>query len=1114
VPEQFSFVSERALIAATGNKGISRAQVLSFNRLSYYVFSKTGGLDRKILEESGRHMLLRKIVNEQRSKLVYFKTGHDKKGFIDELASSITEFYQYGIEPENLKSQAQAQAQAQAETTDNAGLKLKLNDLHLIYSEYRNFLLEKYISGDEILDILAEKIPEAGFLAGAEIWIDGFKSFTPQEKKVLRSLISVASSVKFTFCVDRKLEKFEEIAKTDAFYEVKDSIEQIDRMCLEIGAKLGEHIFLDTPYRHTNAPDLQFLCSHFIGFSEEQYEEKPKNIRIFSAPNNYSEIHAAAKAVVMLARDRGYRYSDIGIVCTDLNLYEKYLPPIFSQYNIPVFMDTRRDILGHPLAQLIFAALETISTNWKYEAVFSMLRSALANIPREEIDVLENYVLAYNIRGKAWQEEFVLGSEEELTAANEVRVKLINFMEPLSNINSYRVKYPLEEISICIYNFLKKNGIDAAIEGLAEKARQYGDNEALRRHEQAWGRIIDTLDKMIEILGDAKESVGGYSKILEAGAMNLGLAPPSLDQLVAGDLRRSRFGEIKALILLGANEGLMPSRPQATGVLDDNDRANLEASGISLAKDSIAKIYEEEFLIYTGLSKPQEYLAIIYNTGNLEGKANSPSRLIERIKAMLPKINITELESLDENSISNISCADTAFGGLIAALGQSSALKEPVAPVYMDAYGYFKEDEVFSEKLENIRQAAQFHSCVHALSKDAAKNLYGKRIRTSASKLERYISCPFSYFVEYNLAAQNRRLYEVAAVDIGNVYHDILAKFGNIVKTTYALDSQDKKEFGDLIDQSVKQVIDSQDILLKSSGKYRYYADKIKQISEVSIQALVEHIKRGDFDLSYNEVAFSDNASGEEGIAFGSIQIPLDKQISLLLDGRIDRVDIGGIDGKNYVKIIDYKSGRKSFSLSECYYGLDMQLLIYLSAFIQKLAQSRGSSFAESIMPAAAFYFRLQNPFVLYGKHLHNEPENLQKELLKAFKMSGIVLEEDAVVYGMDKELSGDSDILPVGFKKSKDGEASFKKTSATISAEGFLALMEHVMNLAKQAGKDIYSGDISIAPTKHKNETPCRYCSFRSVCKFDANSRQSYRDLRFLGNEEVLNKILECSND
>jgi ATP-dependent helicase/nuclease subunit B len=1102
VPEQFSFQSEKALIAATGGRGLWRAQVLSFHRLSYYVFGKTDGIEKKILEDSGKHMLLRKIVGQHKKQLLYFKSGHEKKGFVDALASSITEFYQYGVEPEEVLARAEAQT--------SANLRLKLLDLHLIYSEYKNYLEQEYISSDEILDILAEKIPMADFLHGAEIWLDGFKSFTPQEKNVLAALINVVKSVKMTLCVDVNRNSAHH-DKFDAFFEAKETMRKIGDMAGRLGATIDSAIVLERPLRYENAPDIAFLCNNFLGFSNERYTQIPKNIRIFSAENVHGEIATAAKTVAMLTRDRGYRYCDIGVVAADLGRYEKYVSAIFSQYGIPVFVDVRREIMGHPLIELIFAALEILSTNWKYEAVFRLLRSALSPIAREKVDLLENYVLAYNIRGKSWADGFTFGAEAEAEAANAVRAEVSAMMEPFAAVSGARKAHKVADVAAAIYHFLRANAIDQILDGWIGDAQIRGDNEALRRHEQIWGKAMATLDKLVEILGESRETIGDFANILEEGMADLGLAPPSLDQLVVGDLRRSRFGELRALIVLGANEGLMPSRPDVGGLLDDTDRSILADAGMNLASDYIAKIYEEEFLIYANFAKPREYLAISYHNGDLEGGANTPTRLIERLTELFPRIAIVDVEKIPENSVAHIAAPRAVFVDMTASMGVGAG---PLMPIYADARDFFRGKPEFAAKLKNIEAAAAFSARDHALSRGAARGLYGRNMRTSVSRLERYINCPFSYFVEYNLSAKPRRLYEATAVDMGNIYHDILAQFGGMIKQIGGFDGLDEAKVADMVDFAIDEALaNPQYQILDSSGKYKHYARGMRQISRISAEALVKHLQSGDFALTFNEISFSDFDKNGNDLSPGPIEIPLDGT-SMLLDGRIDRVDMCEIGDGEYVKIIDYKSGQRRFSLSEAFHGLDMQLLIYLYAFIQRLSAARGPDFTRKILPAAAFYFNLLNPVVAYGEKFRDDPDAVKSAILCNFKMSGIVLEDSNVIYAMDKNFEADSQIIPVSLKKNSTKDALLlKKNSTTISADGFFALMHHVMRTAEKAGREILGGNIAAAPAKHRNKYPCSYCGYRSICKFDAADAGpqggGFRHKQYLKNDEVIARIL-----
>ncbi|MCL2854935.1 MAG: PD-(D/E)XK nuclease family protein [Defluviitaleaceae bacterium] len=1077
VPEQSSFQTEKALLAATPSGAISRARVLSFNRLSYYVFGRVGGARMAILENSGKHMLLRKIVSGLDGKLQYFKSAGDTKGFLDSLSTTITEFYQYHITPQQLEEHKKG--------ATKEALAMKLNDLHLIYQAYQQHLEDNFICSDAMLDILAEKIPDADFLQGAEIWVDGFKSFTPQEKKVLSALLCVASGVKIALTAPGGLQDAQMITKFDAYHEVADTMRKLTTLGQQLNIQMQTPHICKEFYRHTNAPDLAFLCQNFLGFSSRTYGEVPKNIHIFSGENVFDEIDHAARLITTLTRQRGYKYSQIALVATNLGEYEKFLPAIFARHGIPVFVDARHSAISHPLMEMVFAACGIIAGNWSYEAVFRLLRLPIFT-NRDEIDLLENYVLAHNIRGRGWQEYFVRGDEGALLQINTIRRWAVDIMRPLTDKFTQRKKFALEEFGRGIYEFLIANNMPQTLENWMDTAQMHGDNKALREHEQVWGKLMDTLDKMVEILGGQKETIADFAKILEAGIMDLGLAPPSIDQLVLGDLRRSRFGEVKAMVILGAKDGAMPSRPNDAGLFSDEDRDFLvNNGGLTLAKDTTAQICEEEFLIYTGFSKPSHFLAIGYPAGNLEGQGANPSRLLQRIRDLFPGLGQHAME---------ISSPQGVFGDMLLALGQSAISTRPLHGDFIHTYAHFSGDEYFGKKIDKMRAGLDF-AYDTKLSTESVKALYRPNVKTSISKLQRYVSCSFAYFAEYNLRAKPRKIHDVAAADMGNVYHDILAEFGHILKQLGSDCASDEKRVSELVEQVIDGVLDHPaNYALRTSGKHMHFAHKMREISKASALALSNHLARGKFDIAYNEVAFGSQRDDGD-ITMPPIEIELSENAKMLLEGRIDRVDISQIDGAEYVKIIDYKSGAKKFSLDDVYHGLDMQLLMYLGAFIRQMAETQGETAAVKTLPAAALYFNLHNPLLSFDEKLTN-PAMLKDELLKKFRMSGLVLDEEAVLTGLDSKNTVDM------------GERVEK---AKITAEGFAALLDHVSHLAKKAGQDILTGKISIYPYKYSNKsedkTPCTYCDYHTICKFDAGA-DAHRNLSKLKREEVMEKI------
>jgi len=575
---------------------------------------------------------------------------------------------------------------------------------------------------------------------------------------------------------------------------------------------------------------------------------------------------------------------------------------------------------------------------------------------------------------------------------------------------------------------------------------------------------MGTLDKMCEILPEQTENINGFAKILEAGLPDLGLAPPSLDQLVLGDLRRSRFGEIKAMLILGARDGAMPSRPNDSGLLSDLDRYTLEQDGLKLAKDTTAQLFEEEFLIYTNFSKPSEFLSVSYPTGELSGRAHSPARLLGRVRDLFP-----QLDNIPTDPLAHITSPHAVFSDMLLEINDT--------PAHPSVYGFFAQDEAFGKRMAHIKEGLGYEGLEQKLTAVSVKSLYNPHVYTSVSKLGRYIACPFSYFAQYNLRLKRRKIHELAAVDFGNIYHDILAKFGTILEELGPKGVADTPRVTELVGKAIDEVLQSEsNHQLNSTGKYMHFAAKMRAISQNSALALANHLASGDFSVAYNEVAFGRGDSGGE-FSLPPIEIELTENAKMLLEGRIDRVDIAAIDGTEYVKIIDYKSGRKQFSLEEVRHGLDMQLLIYLGAFIEKLATARGQNAAKAILPAAAFYFNLLNPLLDFDPKLEDSA-HYAKKLMDAFKMSGLVLENDDVISAIQGDLS------------------TFKGKNAAINAETFASLMQHVKNIAKQAGNAMLKGDIAISPYAHKGQAPCTYCDYHTICKFDKANQAGYRHL------------------
>lgn len=1095
VPEQFSLQSEKNLLSSSGESGLMRERVLSFQRLAYHVFSEFGGIQEVVLDDTGKNMVLRKAIFEVNDKLKFFKGAVDKQGFIDSLSATVTEFYQYDISANSLAASAD-------DISHNDNLRLKMHDLHLIFKQYQACLEKNYVSGDETLDILAGKVEKSKLVKDAEIWIDGFTGFTPQEYKVIEKLLMYAKNVTFSLTTDEPKTSYADIKQSEPFFETKNTIKLINELANNNSVEQGDTIYLNDNLRSLDSPDLKFLEENFFGSNVVPFRNACDNIKVVYADNINDEIHYTAKKITELVMERKYSFNEIAVITCAPSDYEKNIKLIFSQYNLPVFIDTNKDILSHPLTEFIRSALEIVAYNWQYESVFRLLKTNILHIPREKVDLLENYVLAYGIKRGRWKKPWVYGfggryEHFDELEMNELRLEVVSALEPLTKHFTKSGKYNITDISKALYDLLKNCGATDALSDLMDKMINAGQLEVYREHSQIWGKVISLLNQTVDVLGKEKISVEEYAKILEAGfsGTKLGLTPHSLDQIIIGDLRRTRLQEVKALFLLGANEGALPGKTAQSGILSDDDRRTISKEmRLKLAGDSVSTAYEEQFSIYSCISKPSEFLSLSCFLGGLDGKALRPSMMLDKISELLPKAEKITLSQIPESSLYNISSAEPTFNGFTSRL-RSFVQTGEIPDLYKDAYAYFISDEIYKKKLDKIKKLMGGINRQEKLTKQSITELYSSRINSSVSKLEKYVQCPFSYFVQYNLSAKERKIYEVASVDLGNIFHKVLEKFAlGLKEQNISMAGIDDEALNELADKSVSEAFAlEENEILNSSGQYKYLSERMREISIKSIWALAEHMRNGKFELAFTEASFLDGSAGSANL--GAIDIALDYNVKMQLEGRIDRVDIADLDGEEYIKIIDYKSGNKKFSFTEVFYGLQLQLLIYMDAFIKKYEDKHGKlNSNKKINPAAVFYFRLLNPVMDYSaKLLDLDESELRNYLLKQYKMSGVVLNDDKVINALDGGMQKSSDIIP----------------SVTLSADGFKMLMDYSMKKAEEIGNEILSGNISASPYKFKNASGCKYCSYKAVCKLDSlQDAQKSRKFRPIKEKDAISEI------
>ena len=1079
VPDQYTFQTEKKLLEYVGEKSLLRAEVLSFKRMATRVFDKCGGRAINVIEDSGKNMLIYKLLKDKGEELKYFNRISKQQGFVGIVSKSITEFKKYNISEEILKEK-----ELEIEDRD---LKEKVSDLASIYETFNESLHKGYIDSEDILSILAKKLNEFHLYNDAEIWVDEFTTFTPQQLEVLKVLAKQCKNVNITLCSDGEIQFTE--GETDIFDVIKNTENRILKMMQENNISYKEPVNLNKKniYRFRESKELGHIEKYFFNYPFKIYKSECKDIRLYKANNNYSEIEWVAQDILKLVRDKGYRYKDIAVVCREIDSYDKITSVIFNEYNIPYFLDKKREILSNPLVVLIISALEILVTNWSYESVFKYVKSGLITLETNFIDKLENYILANGIKGYKWTRDLLIYGDEELT---QEEIEIFEYMEeirrPIINLyNKIKDNVSIRKYCTALYEFLLEIKAFETMDKLLNDFDNKGMQDKVKEYTQVPSIVIDMLDQAVEVLGDEVVDLKTFSKILVSGfeEKEIGVIPMSLDQVNIGDIARIKGRDVKALYIVGANDGVLPSANKDEGILSDEDRIELKSMGIELASDTRSRVFEEQFMVYTALTIPSNYLMITYPMADFDGKSLRPSIIIPRLKKILPKLS-EESEIFNSNlsydKYYNITAPVPTFNELIEALRREYE-KEAIEPYWIETFKWFEKNEEFKDRTKIIFNGLNYTNLVEKIPREKMKKLYSNdngRLMFSVSRIEKYAQCPFGYYVQYGLKAKDRKVYEFTAPDLGSFMHDILDQFTNKIRKENILwGDLTKDKCAEIVNELVNSKLKSEtNSILNSNKKYKYFSERFKKTITKSVTVISEQMRKGEFDIFKSEFDFGDFKDSDP------IKLELPSKEIVYLKGRVDRIDKVDLNGETYIRIVDYKSGSKSFDLNELYYGLQIQLLVYLDAILKNSKKI----LKTQCMPGGILYFKIDNPIIKSKKALTDE--EIQVEVLKKLKMDGLLLKNVELVKSMDRDMETYSLIIPATFKK--DGD--FTSTSSVVTESQFELLRKYVNDKMIEICEEMLSGEVKIEPCKSSKVTYCDYCDYSSICQFDTSIKDN----------------------
>ena len=1076
VPDQFTMQTQKDLVMASPRKGILNVDVLSFNRLAYRVFEETGGNQTTVLDDVGKSFVLRKIAGDYESELKILGSNLKKTGFIGEVKSIISEFTQYDIQRETLDALLK-------ENGKSGNFYYKLQDIKTIYEGFQDYLKGKYITGEEILDLLCESVPQSELLRNSTVVLDGFTGFTPVQNKLLRELLRVCDKVIVTVTMS-------EHQRTNPLFKLSDEmIETLTKTARECKCEIEDSVYLNQKpiYRFRENEALGFLEARLFRYSRAQFTKKQDSIQIYAAKNPKEETEFLAQQIRKLVRVQGLRYKEIAVIASDMETYANHVEKIFAQYEIPVFMDHKRSILLNSFVEYLRSLLAMAEQNFSYESVFRYLRTELTGLRTEEIDLLENYCVALGIRGyKKWQEKWIRrtkGMEEaDQALINDIRERFVKNLEGIMEVLKSRSK-TVEEVTRALHTFFVENELQKKVKAYETMFGENGELALEKEYAQVYRIVMELFDKFVELLGDEKITLKEYCELLDAGLeeAKVGIIPPSPDQVLVGDIERTRVKDVKVLFFIGVNDAYIPGKAKAGGLLSQRDREKFEENGVTLSPGAKEKTFIQKFYLYSILTKPSEKMILTHSKASSEGSALRPAYLILDLLKMYPEMQIKDVErAISKQELTK----QSGLAFLVEGLQKKS---DGIGNEWKELYTWYKKHPEWSDTIEQIVEANFYQKPQDALTKRTAEKLYGKLLDNSVTRLEKFSACAYAHFLTYGLRLQEREMYQFQAVDMGNLFHGAMERFSTKLERqgeTWLTISETEKE--ELIEESVEEsIIDYGNTILYSSARNEYIITRLKRMMRRTVWALTNQLRCGDFVPEGFEMVYD------------SGKISLDDYNQMRLRGKIDRVDVCETEEEVYVKVIDYKTGTKAFDLTELYHGLQMQLVLYMNAAMEREAENHPD---KKIIPAGLFYYQMKDPVLdKVGKE-----EERERLLLKELRLDGVVNQSEEVLRRLDRDMEGQSLVIPVARNKDK----SLSKTSKVLSEEEFHLLATFAKQKMQTVGNEIMHGKTDINPYAMGERTACDFCPYKAICGFD--EKIAGYEYRKLGKSEKKEEILE----
>lgn len=1075
VPEQFSFESERALLRRLGRTASKQVEVLSFTRLCDRVFRETGGLAGRRIDDSGRALLMGEALAETAGSLQLFGRQAGTVEFVRTMLSAAAEWKQCGITPAMLAEASQA--------LPAGTLRAKTADLSLIYAAYDARVNARYLDPLDDLTRLYRKLEDYPFFKGKTVYADAFKGFTGQQFLVLDRILAQANAVVISFNIDPDAGRLaagfsagnnRQPQGHSVFSNVESVVRRLASMARSRHIPLADPVLLEES--HFSHGQLVRLEKGLAGkWGEEAGTAYGKAVRVFAAASRYEEVDRAALTIRRLVREEGYRYRDIAIIARDLSAYAGSLESAMRRYDIPLFMDKRQPVDTLPLFVLVLSAMEA-ARNYATEPLLRYLKTGLTPLEDTEISLLEDYLFIWNITGEAWCQDFtqhpdgyvdpgkkaqdeedVQRVQKRLDTLNALRRKVI---EPIRRLHEAVFAQTAEEIGEAVWRLLTDLDAAASLRAYADELERAGEPEWADLQRQSWDILMELLDQAMYTLGDRPV---GYRRFLELFRLMVSLRdaggiPQKLDQAAAGGADRMRPGRPRAVFVLGLNQGVFPAAPGSGGVFHPAERTQLIDIGLPVTDNWLADSIEENYLLYTALTAPSEALYLSYSQADDRGQTLEPSPVIRQVQRILP--DVAAVSAAGPLTLSGLQAAGPALEQLAAHWGEDTPLSRALRACLM-------ADQQAAGRMAAIQRAAARTPA--ALSEKTARALFRDDIQASATQVDVYHRCRFSYFCRYGLRAKKLRQADMDVLQRGTIVHYVLEKmiqrYGAELRYTDAAGRA--VDIHGFVKEYAENAMGGLD---KLPPRLRYMLRRVESLLADILSRMAEEFAAGDFEPAACELVI-----GEKG-EVPPMEVPLSEG-SLSVSGAVDRVDVWNQGVRQYVRVVDYKTGSRNFNLPDVLQGLNLQMLLYL--FILE-EQGKPLDIETGPHPAPVAAEELLPAGILYmpSRRSMGTPEDSEKAIRRKNRMNGLLLDEPEVLKAMEKD--GEGLYIPVDYNK-KDGLP--KKTAPLAGPADFEVLRLHIRRLLREMGDTLHKGDIAADPLDGRESPACKYCDFRSVC-------------------------------